>query len=93
LGKNDVKEIKPQEALNLVSKIDTWFDILHEIGVETIQEVYKVEQKAADKLAEKPVSLRQLFRKEINYPDFKQTHDEKCNSHKKELEALKEQLI
>ena len=93
LGKNDVIDIKPQEVLRLVDCIDLWFGMLHNIGVETIKEVYRIEERAANKIGGKPVSLRQLFRSDSYYPYFLETHDEKLLDRKNELEAVRKQVM
>jgi hypothetical protein len=91
LKKTHAKDIKPTEALNLVSHIDIWFDILHSIGVETVAEVFRVERKAAEKTGG-TVSLRQLFRSEQNYRDFEATHDDNLNARKIELESISKRI-
>lgn len=91
LGKKDVKDIKPQEAIDLVKQMSVWFDPLHTLAVDSIREVVKVEQKATEK-AGKPLSLRQLFRNDSNYKDFADTFDEKWGEHKKEWGTISKEL-
>ena len=74
-GFSAYKDMPVEKVKALTATIDQWFMPLHEVAVNTVRDVTRVEQKVAERDG-KPLSLRQLFRSAAMYKDFAETHDE-----------------
>lgn len=75
-GFSAYKDIPVEKVKALTATIDQWFMPLHEVAVDTVRDVTRVEQRVAEKDG-KPLSLRQLFRSATMYKDFAEIHDER----------------
>ena len=74
-GFSAYRDMPVEKVKSLTATIDKWFMPLHDIAMNTIRDVTRVEQKVAEREG-KPLSLRQLFRSTAIYGDFEETHDE-----------------
>ena len=74
-GSSAYKDISVEKVKALTTTIDQWFMPLHDIAVNTVRDVIRVEQRVAEKDG-KSLQLRPLFRSSAMYKDFEEVHDE-----------------